>query len=181
MFKRLLNKFVAWLYELLETERKRRAAEDLKAVLEQRDRKQREFNDSHVREKQRRQEFCSHLKGGRGPKGISVDYSVSQHTFSDGQTVTRCLLCDKRFEGAEAERVMNRSSNTRTTSEQSLKFENCERPDGVVLSGGHQYKWLNGENEPLAPYISLSLWNRMMVRLAQLQKKRKKRGPNHIS
>jgi hypothetical protein len=181
MLKKWLKQFVVnavlqervWLYDLLESERKRRAAEDLRAILEERDRRQRQINDDYVGDRERKQAVCSHTKGGRGLKGPSVDYNVSQFTFANGQTVTKCLTCDKRFEGPEAAKMMDRSTNTTMSSERVFKFENRERPEAVPR-GKLQKIQQDFMDAPLSPYISPSLWDRMMTRLAKL-KKRKKR------
>jgi hypothetical protein len=62
-----------------------------------RDKSRKELSSYNVAQKQQAQKLCSHLKGGKidehHPKGPLVDYAVYHHTYPDGSTAIKCLIC----------------------------------------------------------------------------------------
>jgi hypothetical protein len=83
---------------------------------------------------------CTHLKGGTrpghtGPIWRHKDFNVSWHTFVDGHSEIRCLICGEKWlpddpvRWAEGMRMVESSSNSRSSNEVHLgKFE-----DMIVL------------------------------------------------
>lgn len=178
MFERLINRFVSWLYKLLEAERNRVTAEELRAKLAELEAQARANAAAHLRDLQLRQSRCFHMKGGRGPKPFHKDYAITDHTFADQSRQVRCQICGKKWSKAEgnwseAEAMMNSTSNTPTSSEVSFKIEDREKPQEVRLTEKEKQEWLNPAYEPFAPYISISLWRKLMKRFDRLKKRKK--------
>jgi hypothetical protein len=70
----------------------------------------------------RRQDRCSHLKGGPKLNANVHDYNVMHHIYIDGSTRIRCGNCGKKWtpesvDWKEALRMHDLSSNSITTSE----------------------------------------------------------------
>jgi len=108
-----------------------------------RDKSRRELSAYNIEQKQKSQQVCTHLKGGKidehHPKGPLVDYAVYHHTYPDGTTGIKCLICSmlwKKKDTAEylvrggkripnhtsmgwmdAVRMLRQSTNTPTASE----------------------------------------------------------------
>lgn len=51
------------------------------------------YNEKEAQDSQR---LCTHLKGGK-LKGARMDYAVGHHTFPDGATYIRCLICRMKW------------------------------------------------------------------------------------
>jgi len=66
------------------------------------------------------QDTCTHLKAG-GTRNLSSykDYAISLHTFADGHSRVKCLICGKEWEpdSPEALKMLGSTTNTRTSSE----------------------------------------------------------------
>lgn len=74
-----------------------------------------------------RQTECSHLKGGKyKPLGFIRDYALTTHTFIDGRTRIKCMLCGleawdfsgEDFKFAYMRRLADSSTNQPSASEQ---------------------------------------------------------------
>lgn len=65
-----------------------------------------EYNEAEVKEKQR---ICTHKKGGtRGPKSTKLDYAVYFHTFTDGSSYIRCLICGAKWKSTDTKEYLVR-------------------------------------------------------------------------
>lgn len=69
----------------------------------------------------RRQDQCSHAKGGRVRSPI-MDHNISDHTYIDGLRVIKCLTCRKTWTRTSRDwnlalSMRERTSNSTTTSE----------------------------------------------------------------
>jgi hypothetical protein len=105
--------------------------------------KHRKLNAEYITaEKLRSQKLCTHKKGGKGLRGPKVDYAVGFHTFVDGSSYIRCLICGAKWKNTdtkeylvrrgvkvpnhtglgwiEAYQMLGESSNTATSSEVML-------------------------------------------------------------
>jgi hypothetical protein len=130
----------------LMVEERQEALNERKAKLEsfREKERQRQINAEYQRkENERKQELCTHKKGGKGLKGPKVDYALGFHTFSDASSYIRCLICGAKWKNQDTdeylvrrgERIPNptgigwkrayamlgESSNTPTSSEVQLK------------------------------------------------------------
>ncbi|HZS43442.1 MAG TPA: hypothetical protein VFA52_04625 [Candidatus Paceibacterota bacterium] len=147
----LLQSLVQLLLEERREALERR--EEAKKAFEAR-RKQREINAAqNLADLNRIQSICSHRKGGKGLKGPKVDYAVSFHTFINGESYIRCLICGMKWKNRDTQEFLYRrgkkipnhtgmgwreaynmvldSSNTATSSEVQLTAttEPYEIPD----------------------------------------------------
>jgi hypothetical protein len=69
----------------------------------------------------KRQNQCPHLKGGRNVSMYTKkDYILSRHTFLDGHTEVKCLLCGKFWDAGDpvAIEMLRTSTNRQSSSEQ---------------------------------------------------------------
>jgi hypothetical protein len=101
--------------------------------------------------------------------GPVLDYAVAQHTFIDASKKTWCMLCKKQFFGNEAETMLRRTTNTPTSSQVVYKVKDQKQPYAFQPGG------LQLENGPFSPWMSQSLWNRLMLTLTKLKTRRKKK------
>lgn len=69
--------------------------------------------------------------------------------------------------------MINSSTNTQTSSEQTFEIRDREFPEAVKLSAKELKEWKNPGYQPYAPYMSLSLWDKLTEKLKKLQKNRK--------
>lgn len=60
---------------------------------------------------------CSHLKGGKHRLPGMKDYALADHMFPDASRRIWCLICAKPFTPDEAAEMLQRSTNTRSSSE----------------------------------------------------------------
>lgn len=150
------GKTLQLLVQLLLAERQeamieRQERQKARAAREEQRRANSEFN---LQEKRQAQAICTHKKGGRGLKGPKVDYAVSFHTFVNGESYIRCLVCGMKWKDTdtaeylvrrgerienhtgiswkEAFRMVTESSNTATASEVKLvapRIAVTEKPD----------------------------------------------------
>lgn len=115
-------------------------------ILAARDASRRELSTYNIEQKKKAQTMCTHLKGGRidehHPRGPLTDYAVYHHTYPNGATAIRCLICGslwKKKDTAEyllrdgkripnhtnagwvdAVRMLRQSTNTPTASETNV-------------------------------------------------------------
>lgn len=132
-FERILR----WVYLKFEGF-KREAAElaKFRAEAEQRDKERQQLREFERKRKRheyalgiernvrKRQDNCTHLKGGRRqPSSPAMrDYNVSNHRFIDGSWYIKCLLCGRIWRPGEtgwleATKMVQQSTNTPTASE----------------------------------------------------------------
>lgn len=87
---------------------------------------QRHADDASQDERlKKRQDKCSHLKGGRMAGRWSTDYNVSNFTYIDGTQEIKCLTCGKKwFNGdlgwQDALNMFRQSTNTPNSSERPM-------------------------------------------------------------
>jgi len=92
------------LVQLL-VEDKRADAEDRKAKRARQevlDKSARQTSDAKEEQQKKREQYCTHLKNQpskhyKSAASIRIDYAVSHHTFPDGNTYIRCLICGAKW------------------------------------------------------------------------------------
>lgn len=62
---------------------------------------------------------CKHLKGGAHHPSPHKDYAVRTHTFPDGRTTIKCIICGREWDSFDpvAREMARQSSNTPSASE----------------------------------------------------------------
>jgi len=96
----LLLKLVQLLMEDKQIEAEERKAK--RASQELRDKSNRSLAEYNEKVEQNKQRICTHLKNQpsklyKSAPSIRTDYAVSHHTFPDGNTYIRCLICGAKW------------------------------------------------------------------------------------
>jgi hypothetical protein len=76
---------------------------------------------------------CLHCKGGKIPSPRS-DYAIRVHTFADGHRNVKCTICGKEWSisDPEARYMMNRTTNTPSSSEVSIEVVERARQESKL-------------------------------------------------
>lgn len=131
MLKKLIDKFIFWLYDRIEQEKLRRKVlldQVVEAAKLERVRKleesKRKDSAAYVADIERRQAACTHLKGSRffAAAKYFQDHAVNHHTFTDGHDRIKCTLCGKEWSKEkgnyeEGLKLVAQSTNTPSSSE----------------------------------------------------------------
>jgi hypothetical protein len=92
---------------------------------------------------------CDHKKGGKLRRRYATDYAVTCHTFVDGSSLVKCMICGKKWKRTDpiAIEMMRESTNTPSSSE--VSFTPLPEPEdapemkmsplGVVMSHTMRY------------------------------------------
>jgi hypothetical protein len=96
----LLLQLVKLLMEDKQIEAEERKAK--RVAQEARDKSSRQISDYNEKQQQNREKLCTHLKNQpsklyKSAPSIRTDYAVSHHTFPDGNTYIRCLVCGAKW------------------------------------------------------------------------------------
>src|SRR5260370_33956678 len=98
------SKTLQLLVQLLLAERQEQMIErqEKSKARAAREEQRRANSDFNVKEQREKQAICTHRKGGRGLKGPKVDYAVSFHTFVNGESYIRCLICGMKWKDTDS-------------------------------------------------------------------------------
>lgn len=203
MLKKLLNRLIVYIFDVIEQEQKRRKFELLLRLMEEKEKRKKEIQDEldkkqraaakyKLDEMKRLQDTCKHLKGNTGVLlQYTKDYNVIQHTMPDGRVVVKCAICGKEWSEAagnlkEGFDMMRYSTNTPTSSEVSYgkpkdRDKVLNEIDAKVEMAARQRpldKWSFPGGEPF-PFIGPgwpSIWKKAEARLKRLAARKKKKG-----
>jgi hypothetical protein len=175
--QKLIRKFISWLYTEIENERTRRQAAIRNVAAEIRDAEDRHRAGQRLKEITKRQNNCSHLKGG-GRLATHNDYAVWHHVFPDGSETIKCLICGKPWTKQSPDwqialNMMNHSSNSKSASEHGFKPRDEFEPDKVYVPQTD-----DGNVSPFtgryAPFVSdsyvIRVWDRLYKKLTRKKK-----------
>jgi len=91
----LVQLLLAERQEALEEKKEKRLAQ------ERRETQYRLNSQYNTEEREKIQRMCTHLKGGKEgpnrPRSARIDYAVSFHTFIDGRSYIKCLICSSKW------------------------------------------------------------------------------------
>jgi|GEM_PF-5294106 len=182
--------FITILYAKLQNEKNRLAEIELAtrklaeaAKIARAEAEQRANAEAYLKRKQKIQDNCLHLKGGKR-RSVYEDYAIWDHTFSDGTRTVRCLLCSKEWEGEqlnspEVMRMLNRTTNTVSSSQVEIGpnaiRDQAEPPKVIFFDSSNSEKHGNfSAEEPYAPFMSLKHWLKLDKIYKRLTRKKKK-------
>lgn len=162
---------ISWLYDQFENEKLKRATVAALAKKEVFEAQQRANAARTVEFKKKRQDACTHLKGGRALRGPSADYAIWIHTFSDETKTIRCLICSKewpesQWKTPEVEHMLAHTTNTQTASE--INYSKKDRKEPLAIAAQEDYPPVLVESQ-----IMNGIWNLW-------KKKRGNNGPNRL-
>jgi hypothetical protein len=106
-------KFMALLTVMMAKEARLAEKEAaLEVALQAKDAQRRKESENYTIAKIESQKACKHLKGGKGrTRGQQRDPAVYAHTFTDGNIVIKCHLCQARWMPGDTDEYLTRNGS----------------------------------------------------------------------